>query len=166
MTQPELLLNIKNIYPRVKIVLRFEDGGQEALIRVNRHDPFEDGLNPVHPYRIVLPATNTITSAGNTDEAISLLEDAGFSSSSIDLGLDETLMDMLMIMDAKQEMIEEKFSEDTISRAKTKHAAIDAQFHAVKNDPQKLLEFMTRLAQGDDVQPALSIVPEGTDTDD
>jgi hypothetical protein len=52
-----------------------------------------------------------------------------------------------------------------VARASTKHASITAQYEAVKDDPQKFHEFLIKLSLGEDMQPALSVVPDNEEDD-
>ena len=160
MTQEEMLANLKRIYPASQVAIRLHQEDLEILLRISRNDPFDDCLDVFHPYRIVNPSENSIVSAGTAEEALAALRDIGLSKETLEYSLDDSTIDMLMIMDAKNEMITEAYDPATIARAKTKHAAIDAQYQAAKDDPEKFKEFLIKLSTGEDMQPALALVTD------
>ncbi len=169
MTQQELLLAIRKIYPGPSVTIRIADSENYCLIRLNRHDPFEDGLSSFYPYRVVVPNQNTIIAHYDSEAVIEQVKLLGFEDSAIDLGLDDTLIDMLMIQEAKNELIDKlikpSMGEEVLSRAKNKRAVIESGFAAVKHDTDQLKEFITKLATGEDLGPSLSVV-KTEDTDD
>ena len=165
MTQEEMLKNLRDIYPSTQVALRMANEDIEILVKIHRNDPFDDDLTRFHPYRIVNPTENTIVSALNAEDALAAIRDTGLTSADIDRGLDDSTIDMLMIMEAKGDMVKERYDDAIVARASTKHASITAQYEAVKDDPEKFQEFLIKLSLGEDMQPALSVVPDNEEDD-
>ena len=161
MTSVALLGSIKKIYPAEKVVIRFSQGEDSAVLLINRHDPFEDGLDIMSPYRLAIPEKDIIHSARNPDTVISLLEDAGFTEQTIATGLESSAMDMIMVVAHKQDLIEKEIEQSLQDRAGIKQTTLLAQFEDVKNDPEKLGQFLMGLYSGEEsTKPVLSVVED------